>query len=242
MSELDAGVFRVDRRGEPSWVARVFPPERAADDGRRGGAAAGPGAGQLSGERCRARRAGVELGRAGRAGHRVRPGGVGAEAGPAGGTPRSDVGGVAFAARDPVPTRRRLAPPSFTGGPREEIAAAGELLDDSVGDVPARQLAAFDRLRDAVDRTDDCDDLPHALVHPDFVQANAIPTPDERLVIVDWTGAGRGPRLWSLGFMLWAMELATPGWSRSLYRATASGSRSNPRNWPGSRARSPADP
>jgi Ser/Thr protein kinase RdoA (MazF antagonist) len=49
-----------------------------------------------------------------------------------------------------------------------------------------------------------CHDLPHAFVHPDFVPANAIPTPDEHLVIVDWTGAGRGPRLWSLAFLLWA--------------------------------------
>src|SRR6202042_3996138 len=30
VSELDVGVFRVDRRGEPSWVARVFPAARAA--------------------------------------------------------------------------------------------------------------------------------------------------------------------------------------------------------------------
>jgi len=41
-------------------------------------------------------------------------------------------------------------------------------------------------------------------VHPDFVPANAIPTAEEKLAIVDWTGAGRGPRLWSLGFLLWA--------------------------------------
>jgi len=99
---------------------------------------------------------------------------------------------------------------SFTGGPRDEIAAASELLDDAVGRVPARRLALFDRLREAVDRVDDCDDLPHALVHPDFVPANAIPTPDERLVIVDWTGAGRGPRLWSLGFLLWAAGARHP--------------------------------
>jgi Bacterial transcriptional regulator len=32
------------------------------------------------------------------------------------------------------------------------------------------------------------------LVHPDFVPAKAIPTPDERLVLVDWTGAGRTTR------------------------------------------------
>ena len=99
---------------------------------------------------------------------------------------------------------------SLTGGPREEIAAAETLLDDAVGRVPVRQLAMFDRLREAVERADDCEDLPHALVHPDFVPANAIPTPDQRLVVVDWTGAGRGPRVWSLGFLLWAAGARHP--------------------------------
>lgn len=47
-------------------------------------------------------------------------------------------------------------------------------------------------------------------MHPDFVPANAIATPDERLVIVDWTGAGRGPRLWSLGFLLFAVGSRSP--------------------------------
>jgi hypothetical protein len=32
---------------------------------------------------------------------------------------------------------------------------------------------------------DDCADLPHARMHPDFVLANAIPTPEEKLVIID---------------------------------------------------------
>lgn len=68
----------------------------------------------------------------------------------------------------------------------------------------------FDRLREAVERAGDCHDLPHAVVHPDFVPANAVPTADERLVIVDWTGAGRGPRLWSLGFPLWAVGAHHP--------------------------------
>ena len=51
---------------------------------------------------------------------------------------------------------------------------------------------------------DDGADLPHAFVHPDFVPANAITTPDDHRVIVDWAGAGNGPRLWSLAFLLWA--------------------------------------
>lgn len=42
-------------------------------------------------------------------------------------------------------------------------------------------------------------------MHPDFVPANAICTADGKLAIVDWTGAGRGPRLWSIGFLLWAV-------------------------------------
>jgi Ser/Thr protein kinase RdoA (MazF antagonist) len=59
-------------------------------------------------------------------------------------------------------------------------------------------------LRDALERTDDCADLPHALIHPDFVPSNVIAGPSGETVVVDWAGAGRGPRLWSLGFLLWA--------------------------------------
>jgi Ser/Thr protein kinase RdoA (MazF antagonist) len=61
-----------------------------------------------------------------------------------------------------------------------------------------------------VARTDPCDDLPRAFVHPDFVPANAISTADDRLVIVDWAGSGHGPRLWSLGFLLWAAGSRSP--------------------------------
>ncbi|HYB27209.1 MAG TPA: phosphotransferase [Solirubrobacteraceae bacterium] len=93
---------------------------------------------------------------------------------------------------------------SSAGGPREEIAAAAQLLDDHLPRVGVRELALLDRLRDEVARTDDCHDLPHAFVHPDFAPANAISTADGKLAIVDWTGAGRGPRLWSIGFLLWA--------------------------------------
>lgn len=211
MSELDAGVFRVDRRGEPSWVARVFPAARAADDvAAEAELLQALEQGNFPAERC-AHDEPVSSwdGQTALVTEFV-------PAAPAlkPGRPAALLGAMLGALHSRPGTRFRRGGAwhhlSFTGGPREEIAAAGKLLDDSVGDVPARQLAAFDRLRDAVDRTDDCDDLPHALVHPDFVQANAIPTTDERLVIVDWTGAGRGPRLWSLGFTLWAMGARHP--------------------------------
>jgi aminoglycoside phosphotransferase (APT) family kinase protein len=84
-----------------------------------------------------------------------------------------------------------------SGTPTEEIAAALALLDDH-------------RLAAEVLELDDCADLPHSFVHPDFVPANAIGTDDDKLVIVDWTGSGRGPRLWSLGFLLWAAGRRSP--------------------------------
>jgi Ser/Thr protein kinase RdoA (MazF antagonist) len=89
------------------------------------------------------------------------------------------------------------------GTPADEITAVSELLDEAVSDVGARELARLDRLRAAAERADDCHDLPHCVVHPDFVPANAI-RGEHGPVIVDWAGAGRGPRLWSLGFLLWA--------------------------------------
>lgn len=92
---------------------------------------------------------------------------------------------------------------SPTGGPTQEIAAARERLEDHASRIGRRDLADYHRLCDLVEQSDDCSDLPHGFVHPDFVPPNAIPTPDERLVIVDWAGAGRGPRVWAIGYLLW---------------------------------------
>jgi len=66
-------------------------------------------------------------------------------------------------------------------------------------------------LREAVSAAEDCGELPHALIHPDFVPANAIVSTAGETIIVDWTGAGLGPRLWSLAFLLWAAGANDPG-------------------------------
>ncbi|HTU87665.1 MAG TPA: phosphotransferase [Solirubrobacteraceae bacterium] len=205
ITALDAGVFRVDRRDGSPWVARVFPAERPL-------ASVDEDAALLQ---------------------RLEQTGFPAER-PADPEPVSELRDQGVLVTDFLTDHGPLRPGrtaailgiilgrmharpatdlrsggawhhlSFVGGPREEIAAASELLDDHLPRVAVRQLALFDRLRDEVARTDDCHDLPHAFVHPDFVPANAISTADEKLAIIDWTGAGRGPRLWSLGFLLWA--------------------------------------
>jgi methyltransferase (TIGR00027 family) len=247
LTEFDVGVFRVDRRDGPSWVARVFPAarpvaaaqgdaeilrylaerdfpaERCARDPAVSvhddqavlvtGHVPGPKAGR--GQRT-SQQLGSLLGRL----HTLPP----------------------PAARLPVPSSLRpfigaVARPGGAwhhlafGGPRAEVDAAISLLDAARDRVPAGQAALHTRLRDALTGTDDAHGLPEALIHPDFVAANAIaapvpgegaanvitaPAPGEgeegmggwagggSLTMVDWAGAGRGPRLWSLAFLLWA--------------------------------------
>jgi Ser/Thr protein kinase RdoA (MazF antagonist) len=89
------------------------------------------------------------------------------------------------------------------GGPRAEIDAALALMEQAPGRGREDVIAALRGL-------DDCADAPHALVHPDAVPPNMITTPDDKRVIVDWAGAGRGPRLWSLAFALWAAGVHSP--------------------------------
>jgi Ser/Thr protein kinase RdoA (MazF antagonist) len=95
-----------------------------------------------------------------------------------------------------------------SGGPAAELAAATELLD--AVDVSAKDNAMLAIVRDELASIDDGADLPEAFVHPDFVPSNAIVRPDEKLVIIDWAGSGRGPRLWSIGWLLWAAGVRSP--------------------------------
>jgi Ser/Thr protein kinase RdoA (MazF antagonist) len=77
------------------------------------------------------------------------------------------------------------------------------MLADAVHLVPDEERAAYAALRAEIDALDCGDGLPEALVHPDFVLANVVATA-AGMVLVDWAAAGRGPRLWSLAFLLYA--------------------------------------
>ncbi|HEX3802274.1 MAG TPA: phosphotransferase [Solirubrobacteraceae bacterium] len=110
------------------------------------------------------------------------------------------------------------------GSPTDELAAARNWLEAAESDAPARDLSHFGMLADALDAADACDGLPEALIHPDFVLANVVATPEPSMVLVDWAAAGRGPRLWSLAFLLWAegykdlrrVDLAIAGYRRHI--------------------------
>jgi Ser/Thr protein kinase RdoA (MazF antagonist) len=211
VAPLDAGVFRVERRDGSRWVARVFPAARpltgVEEDAAilRGLERAG-----FPAERCADPEPVSEF-----LGQRVLVTRFLEDHGPLKpGRAAAILGALLGRLHTHPATDLRSGGAwhqlSFTGGPRGEIAAAAQLLDEHLPEVGVRQLPLFDRLRDEVERTDDCHDLPHSFVHPDFVPANAIATADGKLAIVDWTGSGRGPRLWSLGFLLWAAGASHP--------------------------------
>jgi Ser/Thr protein kinase RdoA (MazF antagonist) len=205
VAALDSGVFRVDRRDGSRWVARVFAAKRPLVGVREdAGILQAPERAGFPAERCAHPEPVSEfLGQSVLVtvfleGHGpLRPG-----------RPAAILGALLGRLHAHPATNVRPGGAwhhlSFFGGPRKEIAGASELLEDHLPRVGVRELGLFDRIRDEVARTDDCHDLPHAFVHPDFVPANAISTADGKLAVVDWTGAGRGPRLWSIGFLLWA--------------------------------------
>jgi Ser/Thr protein kinase RdoA (MazF antagonist) len=90
------------------------------------------------------------------------------------------------------------------GSPADEIGAAMELLVEIEPRVASRDRRHYDTLRRELSDLDDVSDLPEALLHPDFVLANVVASRAQGMVVVDWTGAGRGPRLWPLAFLLFA--------------------------------------
>lgn len=201
LTELDLGVFRVQRaEGEP-WVARVFPAARALAEVEgdaailRALARAG-----FPAEHCATETPVTELAGQGVLVTTFVPGA------------RAN-GGRAFAYLGALLGRLHAHPATGLrpggawhhlvpqGTPSEEIQAALDLLSEAGGEP---------ELIDAVAELDDCADLPHAFVHPDFVPANAIEGADGGITIVDWTGSGRGPRLWSLGFLLFAAGARSP--------------------------------
>jgi Ser/Thr protein kinase RdoA (MazF antagonist) len=84
------------------------------------------------------------------------------------------------------------------GAPSAELAAVRAMLDD---------VGAPDALHTALDATDGGDGLPEAFAHPDFVMANVVCAADldGALILGDWAGAGRAPRVWPLAFLLWSL-------------------------------------
>jgi Ser/Thr protein kinase RdoA (MazF antagonist) len=100
------------------------------------------------------------------------------------------------------------------GTPGDELAAARGWLRDIEPRVAAEDRDQLEVLGRALGEADDSGGLPEAFVHPDPVPKNTVFTKDGP-VLVDWAGAGRGPRLASMALVLrsgWAGPLFMRGY------------------------------
>jgi Ser/Thr protein kinase RdoA (MazF antagonist) len=87
------------------------------------------------------------------------------------------------------------------GAPADELRAARRWLRDIEPRVAVADRDQLDVLGRALAEADDASGLPEAFVHPDPVPKNTVFTEDGP-VLVDWAGAGRGPRIASLALVL----------------------------------------
>jgi Ser/Thr protein kinase RdoA (MazF antagonist) len=213
LTQLDLGVYRVSRHDGPPWVARIFPAVRPAE------AAQGDAEilQQLAALGYPAERpAGTEP-----ASEIYGQGALVTEF--ADGVPRTQrrdairaAGGLrrlgemlgelhTLPAGQPAMDRPGGGWHHLVDGTGEdEVAAARALLADSAGTVAASGRHDYDTLRRELDGVDDGAGLPAAFTHPDFVLPNVIAPPEPGMIVIDWTGAGTGPRAWTLAFLLWA--------------------------------------
>jgi Ser/Thr protein kinase RdoA (MazF antagonist) len=205
LTELDLGVLRVDRHDGPSWVARVFPATRPLADVRKDADALRRlEQGGFPAERTALTDAVTQFEGQGVLVSTFIPGV----------RPKSD--GRTFAYLGALLGRLHshegasVGPGGgwhhlvSSGTPNDEVTALQNLMDVFAPRVENEDVKVLKALRKQVDALDVCDDLPHCFVHPDMVPMNALELDDRSLVIVDWTNAGRGPRLWSLGMTLFA--------------------------------------
>jgi methyltransferase (TIGR00027 family) len=94
--------------------------------------------------------------------------------------------------------------------PAHELAETRALLDAARSRVLPGDVGYHDELAEALAGLDAASDLPHALVHPDLVPGNVLvgeagdAGDADEVTVVDWVGAGQGPRVVSLGCLLWA--------------------------------------
>ena len=224
---LDLGVFRVDLEGARPWVARIFPPLRPRDavEGDAGILGLLETAG-FPAERCATPDPVSDLEdetvlvTTFVEGDRTRDGRTFATLG-------SLLGRLHAATATARPNAAARAGGAWhhvapEGGLEAELDGTEALLRSLEGRLPPRDRARSAGLRRRLQEID-LAGLPEALLHPDFVPANVIRTPQDGHVLVDWAGAGRGPRIWPLGFLLYAtggrprlVELVVSRYARSV--------------------------
>jgi Ser/Thr protein kinase RdoA (MazF antagonist) len=204
VEKLDVGVFRVDRRDGQPWVARVFPSKRSREavDGDvaalRHVDAHGFPAERLASDSPVSVLHGQPV---------LVTDFIPSQKSGVGGKLAGGMGAfLARLHRLPLPSGPANRPAGalhhFAEGTRDdELKMAQGWLDQIESRVRPGDRRAVDRLRAALGDADGGAGLPVAFLHPDPVPKNIIRTADGGH-LVDWTGAGVGPRVVPLEFMM----------------------------------------
>jgi Ser/Thr protein kinase RdoA (MazF antagonist) len=95
--------------------------------------------------------------------------------------------------------------------PREDLDLGIAHLDRVADRVSAVDRNSFESLKMELEATSDCEALPFGLIHSDCHLDNAIQLPGERIALIDWVGAGQGPRVASVGLLLYSAVVQSPG-------------------------------
>src|SRR5690349_18327190 len=202
VTELDGSVFRVDRRDGPPWVARAFPPARHVEVVEGDAEILAFLAEQeFPAERCAHEKPVTVLdGR----GVLVTEWVVGTHESGSGEALHAQGELVGRLQTYPCDegARARLAGSWHSlsvngGGRRDDVETLLPLLADRREQSP-EMAAGIDAIRAEIEAIDFCEDLPHALIHIDLGGPNLIETAEGRSVVIDWAGAGRGPRVFAL--------------------------------------------
>jgi Ser/Thr protein kinase RdoA (MazF antagonist) len=105
------------------------------------------------------------------------------------------------------------------GGRRSDADILLKLLKDAAKRMPDDERARLPELLHELEELDDLDDLPKALIHPDPCGANLVAPASGEGVLVDWTGAGMGPRVLAFATLIGSVK------ARALVDAAVAGYR-----------------
>jgi Ser/Thr protein kinase RdoA (MazF antagonist) len=101
-----------------------------------------------------------------------------------------------------------LAPAGMQPAP--ELAYALAELHSVAHDVPKALSTRYETLVTAIQQIEPFDDLPHTLIHNDCHPGNSVYTPTGEMVFIDWEGAGWGPGVIDVGFLLSSCDTESP--------------------------------
>jgi Ser/Thr protein kinase RdoA (MazF antagonist) len=94
--------------------------------------------------------------------------------------------------------------------PVNEISWALSQITGVKAQVPKHLYARYDTLVAALHSIRLGEELPRVVIHNDCHPGNAVRTTAEQVVLIDWEGAGLGPAVLDVGFLLSSCETESP--------------------------------